>query len=109
MSEEEEIQDIIEILELAKEEINNNDENVTAILDLQDLKALQRLYELYQQEKEKNKRYINGDVFTKNQAKNVIENYIPKDKIRELVENETIEIKTIRFIAVRDLEKLLNE
>lgn len=51
----EEIKDIIEILELAKEEIENNNENITATLDLQDLKSLKNLLDLYQKEKEKNK------------------------------------------------------
>lgn len=51
----ENIKDIIEILELAKEEIENNDENITATLDLQDLKSLKNLLDLYQKEKQKNK------------------------------------------------------
>ena len=50
----EEIKDIIEILELAKEDIENNNENITATLDLQDLKSLKKLLDLYQKEKEKN-------------------------------------------------------
>lgn len=61
---EEEIKDIIEILELAKEEIENNDENVTATLDLQDLKSLKKLYDLYNKEKEKNKELENADLTT---------------------------------------------
>lgn len=35
------IKNLKEIVELAEEEINNNDVNVTAILDLKDLKSLQ--------------------------------------------------------------------
>lgn len=45
----EEIKDIVEILELVKEELKNNDENTSAILDLKDLKALKNLYDLYQE------------------------------------------------------------
>lgn len=40
---EEDIKNLSEIIELCKEEINNNDENVTAILDLTDLKSLRNL------------------------------------------------------------------
>lgn len=54
MLSEEEIKDIIEISELAKEEIKSNDENITATLDLQDLKSLKKLLDLYEKEKEKN-------------------------------------------------------
>lgn len=55
----ENIKDIIEILELAKEEIENNDENITVTLDLQDLKSLKNLYDLYNKELEKNTERIN--------------------------------------------------
>ena len=44
------VKDIEEILALAEEEINNNDEHITATLDLQDLKSLKNLYDLYKQE-----------------------------------------------------------
>lgn len=60
MSEEEQIKDIVEILELSKEEIGSNNENITATLDLQDLKSLKNLYDLYQAEKEKNKALKEG-------------------------------------------------
>ena len=53
LSEEEIIKDIVEIVELAKKEIENNDENITATLDLQDLKSLKGLLDLYKKEKEK--------------------------------------------------------
>lgn len=46
---ENEIKDIIEMLELVKEELEDDDESVTATLDLEDLKALKNLYELYKQ------------------------------------------------------------
>lgn len=70
---EEEIKDIKEILELAKDEIENNDENITATLDLQDLKSLKNLYVLYKKEKEKNTLLLANN------------NYISKDKIREKI------------------------
>ena len=43
-----ELKDIKEILELAKEELESDNENTTAILDLQDLKSLRTLYDLYE-------------------------------------------------------------
>ena len=60
MNKEKQIKDIIEILELSKEEIENNNENITATLDLQDLKSLKNLYDIYQAEKEKNKALKEG-------------------------------------------------
>lgn len=92
------IKGIEEILELAKEEIENNDENVTATLDLEDLKALKSLYDLYQQEKEKNKeletylkQYLDGELITAKQGKffekMVKENYVRKNKIKEKIED----------------------
>ena len=40
MTEKEEIEKLKEIIDLSKEEIENNDENTTAILDITDLKSL---------------------------------------------------------------------
>ena len=53
MNEDKTIKNIIEILELAKEEIKTNNKNITATLDLEDLKSLKCLYDLYRQEKER--------------------------------------------------------
>ena len=112
----EDIKDIIEILELAKEEIENNDENITVTLDLQDLKSLKKLYDLYNKEKEKNKVYTELLKQNENRAKiktcmthnlpdnaeiicmiredferNFGNDYISKDKIRE---KKNADIKT---------------
>lgn len=46
-NEQEEIKDIIEILDLCKEDIENNNENISATLDFKDLKSLKSLYDLY--------------------------------------------------------------
>jgi predicted RNase H-like HicB family nuclease len=40
MTEKEAIKNLKEIIDLSKEEIENNDENTTAILDITDLKSL---------------------------------------------------------------------
>lgn len=37
------------------------------------------------------------------------ENYIPKQKVKDLIENETINISGFECIAVEDLEELLEE
>ena len=80
----EEIKDIIEILELSKEEIENNNENITATLDLQDLKSLKNLYDLYNKEKEKNKSIEAQRL--RDMCYKTDGNYISKDKIKEKIE-----------------------
>ena len=45
----EDIKNLEEIINLCKEEINNNDKNATAILDLEDLKSLENLLTRYKQ------------------------------------------------------------
>lgn len=75
MNKEEQIKDIIEILELAKEEIESNNENITVTLDLQDLKSLKNLYDLYNKEKALNQelqiRYkIENDKYKTEKEKN---------------------------------------
>ena len=51
---EEDIKNLEEIINLCKEEINNNDKNATAILDLEDLKSLENLLTRYKQLEEEN-------------------------------------------------------
>ena len=108
MSEEKQIKDIVEILELAKEEIESNNENITATLDLQDLKSLKNLYDLYNKEKalneelqirykiendkynkekEKNKELIEGQIKTleKILLPQLLKKYVSKDKIKEKI------------------------
>lgn len=55
----EDIKNLEEIINLCKEEINNNDKNITATLDLEDLKSLMNLLTGYKQlEEENNKKSI---------------------------------------------------
>ena len=42
---EEDIRNLTEIIDLCKDEIENNDENISAILDLEDLKSLKNILE----------------------------------------------------------------
>lgn len=68
-----------------------------------------------EQEKEKNKKlYEQNQIYVLNGSKVKLEthiknNYIRKDKIKELLENETIDISGFRCIAVEDIEELLEE
>ena len=50
------IKNLTEIVELCKEELDNNDENVTAILDLTDLLSLRNLLKAYKELEETNKK-----------------------------------------------------
>ena len=45
----EDIKNLEEIINLCKEEINNNDKNITATLDLEDLKSLENLLTKYKE------------------------------------------------------------
>lgn len=71
-----------------------------------------------EQQKEKNKeveehqrQYLDGELITAKQGKffekMIKENYIRKDKIKELLENEIIDISGFRCIAVEDIQNLL--
>lgn len=50
----EDIKNLQEIINLCKEEINNNDKNITATLDLEDLKSLKNVLDSYKQLEEEN-------------------------------------------------------
>ena len=83
-------------------------------LDLIETKYYKELLDLYKQEKEKNKE-LEREILKRQWVK-VDENgniepvfYISKDKIKEKIENETINISGFRCIAVEDIENLLEE
>lgn len=95
MSEEEIINNLKEIIELSKEEIEKENENITAILDLKDLKSLNILLDLYNKEKEKNKELeysLKNNVVTKYCIRHKADDYESKGYIeiagamRELLE-----------------------
>lgn len=76
----------------------------------QNVKKLQkRIKEL----EEHLKKYYDGELYTAKQLKNVEENqnkyFINKQKVKDLIENETINISGFECIAVEDLEELLEE
>lgn len=69
------------------------------------------LYGLLMKEKEKNKEIETDNIDLKEKNRLIVENlnrsYISKDKLKELLENEIIDISGFRCIAVEDIENLL--
>ena len=123
---EEDIKNIEEIINLSKEEIESNNENVSAILDLEDLKSLHNLLTRYKEtqltdkEKEVVEAYRNLVKITGETGGWVVcdpkqmwsDYFIPKSKIKEKIE----ELKEIadednmdEFIKIRVLQELLEE
>ena len=91
----EDIKNLQEIINLCKEEINNNDKNITATLDLEDLKSLMNLLTGYKQLEEENKKFYEGEIFTAKQLKNIEQNqkkyFINKQVVKEKIEELTKE------------------
>jgi predicted S18 family serine protease len=90
---EEDIKNIEEIIELSKEEIDAKDENITAILDIEDLISLEHILSDYKrvlkENEELKKSKITYEKFRDIQEKNkniVDNNYIPKQKIKDKIE-----------------------
>lgn len=104
-----EIKNIEEIINLCKEDLDKNDENVTAILGVEDLKSLRNLLDRYKELKiiEGSHKIING--WLRERVKELEEeieninkqldldyvdnNYIPKSKIKEKIEELKQEYK----------------
>ena len=89
------INNLEEIINLCKEEINNNDKNITATLDLEYLKSLMNLLTGYKQLEEENKKFYEGEIFTAKQLKNIEQNqkkyFINKQVVKEKIEELTKE------------------
>ena len=90
---EEDIKNIEEIIELSKEEIDAKDENITAILDIEDLISLEHILSDYKKILKENEELKKSkityekvrDIQEKN--KNIVDNnYIPKQKIKDKIE-----------------------
>ena len=79
----EDIKNLEEIINLCKEEINNNDKNITATLDLEDLKSLINLLTGYKQLEEENKQLeaIKDEAIRRYNFES-----IPKSKLKEKIE-----------------------
>lgn len=123
---------------MSEEEIINilSDEIVSLNVGHEKYKqAVKGLLDLYQKEKEKNKRFFNGEIFTKNQIEIVqkavkegieeqvpkeMKNFISKNKIKELSNKYENEIDKTGFlvrlnqfnllrVVINDLDELLEE
>lgn len=90
---EEDIKNIEEIIELSKKEIDAKDENITAILDIEDLISLEHILSDYKKILKENEELKKSkityekvrDIQEKN--KNIVDNnYIPKQKIKDKIE-----------------------
>ena len=72
--------------------------------------AIQGLLDLYNKEKEKREiSEENHKVLSLDLVLEINKKYISKDKIKELIENELIDISGFRCIAVEDIENLLED
>ena len=104
----EDIKNLEEIINLSKEEIENNDENITAILDLEDLKSLQNLLTRYKQEQLTDKekevveayrnlvKHTGSDSWVVCDPMQMWSNYfIPKSKVKEKIEELDKRIKSV--------------
>ena len=104
----EDIKNLEEIINLCKEEINNNDKNITAILDLEDLKSLKNLLTRYKELEEKNKTQLEAFELGKESSRKRIEyDYIPKSKVKEKIE-ELKEIKQEKYERVQVFDDTTN-
>ncbi len=83
-----------EIIELSKEEIENNDKNITTILDIKDLQSLKNILANYKKMFRANKTFKNfiSDFFSDNLEEDYILVEKIKDKIKEY-ENEIEQLK----------------
>ena len=79
----EDIKNLEEIINLCKEEINNNDKNITATLDLEDLKSLENLLTRYKQLEEENEQL---DAIKDEAIRRYNFESIPKSKVKEKIE-----------------------
>ena len=117
----EDIKNLEEIINLCKEEINNNNKNATATLDLEDLKSLKNVLDSYKQLEEKNKKFYEGEIFTAKQLKNIEQNqkkyFINKQVVKEKIEEIKLRLKDDclalhefqRLAKIDVLEELLRE
>lgn len=109
---EEDIKNIEEIINLSKEEIENNNENVSAILDLEDLKSLHNLLTRYKQLEEENKNKTQKIIEYEKTLKKLQKETIWKSKVKEKIEEIDERIKYLHTEinkCVEEREKLGTE
>ena len=104
MTKEQAIENLEEIIELAKDEINQNDKNITATLDLTDLKSLETVLSMLKEKNEQIEEYRKiglrthkQQVQTKKSLKGIINNQKKIiDLMAETINFIDIDIKTIQ-------------
>ena len=104
MTKEQAIENLEEIIELAKDEINQNDKNITATLDLTDLKSLETVLSKKKKKNEQIEEYRKiglrthkQQVQTKKSLKGIINNQKKIiDLMAETINFIDIDIKTIQ-------------
>lgn len=90
--EEQDIQNLEEIINLCKNEIDNDDKNISATLDLEDLKSLSNVLSRYKSyRKQLNDAFTNG--------------YIHKEKVKETIEEIVSGLQDL----VLDRESFIND
>lgn len=103
----EDIKNLEEIINLCKEEINNNDKNITATLDLEDLKSLENLLTRYKQLEEENKELL--EVKISASAHNRIMELEEENKQLEAIKDEAIRRYNFESIPVSKVEEKIEE
>ena len=101
-----------ELNSLKEIEKSHKEENGKLRVELEQEKVISEYWQdrFLEQVKYGNKITVSGDpVIIKNVIDTVTYDYIHKDKIKELLENEIIDISGFRCIAVEDIEELLEE
>lgn len=92
----------------AIKDLENNTHEIKQHEVLTIIREFIRLRNDYKQEKEKNKELEKYKTYYE-EMEEVNKKFIAVDKIKELLENETIDISGFRCIAVEDIEELLEE
>lgn len=105
---EEDIKNIEEIIELSKEEIDAKDENITAILDIEDLISLEHILSDYKRVLEinevllKENEELNYKLHSKKIASEIYNRYIPKSKLKDIIDRIDYDIKKTKEIISKN-------
>ena len=108
---EEDTKNIEEIIELSKEEIDAKDENITAILDIEDLISLEHILSDYKRLLKENEQLnaevnslkkeneeLNYKLHSKKIALEIYNRYIPKSKLKDIIDRIDYDIKKTKEI-----------
>lgn len=98
---EEDIKNIEEIIELSKEEIDAKDENITAILDIEDLISLEHILSDYKRVLKENEE-LNYKLHSKKIASEIYNRYIPKSKLKDIIDRIDYDIKKTKEIISKN-------